>query len=230
MAGLLHTVFAVRGDCPALAHVHDDMLLQHLCHLQEHAVKKLKAKAAASSSPPSRSTASAATQNCLSLAGSCPVASGPIDVLVKVVGASVPDTQSAPGKKNVVSLSILPTCNGLKLGEEVLRKLFGNAEGKAVTEGSRERRASVRLIVQGRRVGEADAVLSGGQLTSRNGAQILAIVTQRDVETTGADRRKDDASEKILIRARRIREAALLMAQRDFHGDFELTVSHVAWH
>ena len=145
-------------------------------------------------------------------------------MLVKVVGEPVPHAQSAPGKKNVLAMAIPATCNGLQLQHEVLRKLFGNSEGKVVRAGRGEMKASVRVIVHGRRVGDHEPVFSGNALAPRDGALLLAIVTQQDIGATEAEGATAGPTEGILDRARRIREAAALMALRDFHGDFELTV------
>ena len=216
VVALLPTVFAERGGSAALAAASDAALVQSLTHLQKHAIKKLHSRSAAQSTSPAAGAAAAP-------AAAPATAPATTTVLCKVVGAAVPRAQELGGPRNTLVLPAVPLAmRASELGRMVLAALFG--------DGERERRERLRLFSGGRQLAETDPIVRNGvRPQTRDGTlSVLAIVSEQqraagDAGSGGAHAGEEDL---VLQKARKIRDAAALLATRDFHGDFELTDQH----
>ena len=187
-------------------------LLQALHHLQNHALQKLLAKA----SPPAQDHAWTAT------------------LKVKVVGADVPTHRRVDGERhNSILLSAIPGSRSWEhvaalilqalstAGSEPAESVANNAsEGGPETSG-----VTLRLIVRGRLIhGDAMSTSVGSHLSSQASQthhNVIAIINPHGTEKATVEQRGD----LILERARKIRDAAALIAGR-LDGDFDLTDQH----
>jgi hypothetical protein len=104
-------------------------------------------------------------------------------------------------------------------------EIFGNNAGMNESSQRNAKKTILRLIVGGRQIAHGDFIIGQGKrLQSRDGTlSMLAIFTQMEVEPVDKAQNRVD---NIMQKAHMIREAAKLMAKRDFHGGFELTDQH----
>ena len=104
-------------------------------------------------------------------------------------------------------------------------EIFGNDAGMNESSQRNAKNTMLRLIVGGRRIAHDDVIIGQGKrLQSRDGTlSMLAIFTQMEGEPVD---KAPNREENIMQQAHMIREAAKLMAKRDFHGGFELTDQH----
>jgi hypothetical protein len=104
-------------------------------------------------------------------------------------------------------------------------EIFGNDAGMNESSQRNGKKPMLRLIIGGRRIAHGDFIIGQGKrLQSLDGTlSMLAIFTQMEVEHVD---KAPNREENIMQKAHMIREAAKLMAKRDFHGGFELTDQH----
>ena len=224
---LMPTLFD-RG-CSPFKGVSDEDLLECLQQLQERAIKNLRAKSTAASSPPAGGTAGAQLSTAAEAVQEIAAHDTPggIAVHVKVVGASVPEHARAEhSKPNTLRLpSIALSTTGAEMERRLMLEIFGNDAGMNESSQRNAKKTKIRLIVGGRRIAHDDFIIGQRKrLQSRDGTlSMLAIFTQMEGEPVD---KAPNREENIMQQAHMIREAAKLMAKRDFHGGFELTDQH----
>lgn len=186
-------------------------LLQALHHLQNHALQKLLAKA----SPPAQDHAWTAT------------------LKVKVVGANVPSPSADGERHNSILLSAIPGSRSWEHVAALILQALSTAGSKPAESaanntseaGPENSGVTLRLIVRGRLIhGDAMTTSVGSHLSSQASQthhNVIAIIKPQGTEKPAAEQRGDP----ILERARKIRDAAALIAGR-LDGDFDLTDQH----
>jgi hypothetical protein len=244
VVALLPTVFAERHDSPALSAASDAALVQSLTHLMAHSLRKLQSRARGAGEASAAQSTSCNLQS--SVAGAA-AADAVLTVRCKVVGVKKTLVLSAvplatrgselgrmvlaalfgDGERDRASLRLI---SGLA-ARTTNRPAVQGASPSARRADSRRcplSRALCRLPAAhrpgGRQLGESDPIVRHGVRTD-GVLSMLAIVSEqhRDAGSDGAAARAEDP---ILQKARKIRDAAALLATKDFHRDFELTDQH----
>lgn len=255
VVALLPTVFAERHDSPALSAASDAALVQSLTHLMAHSLRKLQsrgrgageASGAQRTSCNLRSSVAGAAAADAVLTVRCKVVGAPVPgeqaregpkntLVLSAVPLATRGSElgrmvlaalfGGDGERDLASLRLIA---GLA-ARTTNRPAVQGAPPSALRADSQRcplSRALCHLPAAhrpgGRQLGESDPIVRHGV---RDGVlSMLAIVSEkhRDAGSDGAATRAEDP---ILLKARKIHDAAALLATRDFHRDFELTDQH----
>ena len=255
VVALLPTVFSERHDSPALRAASDTALVQSLTHLQAHSLQKLQvrrageASAAQSTSCNLRSSAAGAAAADAVLTVRCKVVGAPVPGAQAREGpkntlvlSAVPLATRGSELGRMVLAALF---GGSERERASLRLIAGHfcahqqppccAGSICLCAALTPDAAPFLVLVSprchpgGRQLGESDPIVRHGVKHNDGVLSMLAIVSEQHRNAGGdgaAGAAAIRAEDPILQKARKIRDAAALLATRDFHRDFELTDQH----